>query len=80
MRIEYRDDADEVYRRVEVAAVEEVEGYPTVTQSRVVDVRGGGETLMQFRYIDFDLGMDETVFTERSLRNPPRQWLDRPEQ
>jgi hypothetical protein len=35
---------------------------------------------MQFRYVDYDLGLDEDVFTERSLRNPPRQWLQRPGQ
>ena len=32
-----------------------------------------------FRNIDYDLGLDESVFTERSLRNPPRQWLRRSE-
>ena len=79
MKIEYRNAAGDIYRRVEVTAVEDVEGYPTVTQSRVSDLSGGGQTDMQFRYIDYDLDMDETVFTERSLRNPPRQWLQRPD-
>jgi hypothetical protein len=79
MRIEYTNAAGDVYRRVEVLRVEEFEGYPTVTQSRVSDLTGGGQTDMQFRYIDYDLGFEESVFTERSLRNPPRQWLQRPE-
>jgi len=78
MRIEYRNASGEVYRRVEVLRVEDIEGYPTVTQSRVTDIAAGGQTDMQFRYIDYDLGLEESVFTERSLRNPPRQWLERP--
>jgi len=78
MRIDYSDAAGEVYRRVEVLQVEEIDGYPTVTLSRVSDLAGGGQTDMQFRYIDYDLGFDESVFTERSLRNPPREWLQRP--
>jgi Outer membrane lipoprotein-sorting protein len=78
MKIDYTNAAGNVYRRVEVLRVEEVEGYPTVTLSRVSDLAGGGQTDMQFRYIDYDLGLDESVFTERSLRNPPRQWLERP--
>ena len=78
MTIEYRNANDEIYRRVEVLRVEEIEGYPTVTLSRVSDLAGGGQTDMQFRFIDYDLGLDESVFTERSLRNPPREWLDRP--
>jgi hypothetical protein len=80
MRIEYMNAAGDLYRRVEVLGVEEIEGYPTVTLSRVSDLAGGGQTDMQFRYVDYDLGLDEDVFTERSLRNPPRQWLQRPGQ
>jgi hypothetical protein len=80
MRIDYTNAAGEVYRRVEVLQVEEIEGFPTVTLSRVSDLEGGGRTDMQFRFIDYDLGLDESVFTERSLRNPPQQWLERPQQ
>ncbi len=80
MRIEYTNAAGDVYRRVEVLQVEVIEGYPTVTLSRVSDLAAGGQTDMQFRYIDYDLGLDESVFTERSLRNPPRQWLQRPQE
>lgn len=79
MRIEYRNASGDIYRTVEVLRVEEIEGYPTVTQSRVTDIAAGGQTDMQFRYIDYDLGLEESVFTERSLRNPPRQWLERPD-
>ena len=78
LKIEYTNRAGEIYRRVEVLQVEVIEGYPTVTLSRVSDLAGGGQTDMQFRYIDYDLGLDDSVFTERSLRNPPRQWLERP--
>jgi hypothetical protein len=79
MKIEYTNTGGDIYRRVEVLQVEDIEGYPTVTLSRVSDLSGGGQTDMQFRYIDYDLGLEESVFTERSLRNPPRQWLQRPE-
>jgi len=80
MKIEYTNSSGDIYRRVEVLRVEEIEGYPTVTLSRVLDLAGGGQTDMQFRYIDYDLGLDDSVFTERSLRNPPRQWLQRPQE
>ena len=77
MRIEYADAAGEVFRRIEVRAVDTIEGYPTVTASRVEDERLGGYTDMQFRYIDYDLALPEAVFGERSLRRPPREWLER---
>jgi len=58
--------------------VKEVDGYPTITKSRVSDLDGKGETNMEFRFIAYDLEIPEDVFTERSLRRPPRDWLKRP--
>ncbi len=78
MKIEYTNTAGRVYRRVEVVEVKDIGGHPTVTKSRVIDLDGKGETSMEFRYIAYDLGIPETVFTERSLRRPPRDWLKRP--
>lgn len=78
MKIEYTNAAGKLYRRVEVLEVENVDGYPTVTTSRVSDLLTGGKTDMQFRHIRYDVGLPESVFTERSLRNPPREWLERP--
>ena len=60
--------------------VSEIGGHPTVTKSRVSDLDGDGRTDMQFRYIAYDLGLPDEVFTERSLRRPPREWLKRPPQ
>ncbi len=79
MKIDYTNAAGNLYRRVEVLGVEEFDGNPTVTTSRVSDLLTGGKTDMQFRYIKYDVGLSESVFTERSLRNPPRDWLARPE-
>lgn len=79
MKIEYTNPGGTVYRRVEVSAVEQIDGHPTVTTSRVTDLLTGGRTDMQFRYIKYDIGLPESVFTERSLRNPPSEWLARPE-
>ncbi len=78
MKIEYTNAAGDLYRRVEVLKVENIDGHPTVTTSRVSDLLTGGKTDMQFRFIKYDLGLPEQVFTERSLRNPPRDWLKRP--
>jgi outer membrane lipoprotein-sorting protein len=78
MKIEYENASGTLYRRVEVLKVEDIDGHPTVVASRVSDLLGNGTTDMQFRYIKYDNGIPEQVFTERSLRNPPREWLQRP--
>lgn len=78
MKIEYVNSAGDVYRRVEVLGVESIDGHATVSTSRVSDLASGGSTDMQFRYIKYDVGLPDQVFTERSLRNPPQEWLERP--
>jgi outer membrane lipoprotein-sorting protein len=78
MKIEYTNLAGDIYRRVEVFEVAEFDGHPTVTTSRVSDLLTGGKTDMQFRHIKYDVGLPDSVFTERSLRTPPRDWLKRP--
>ena len=67
-----------LYRRVEVLEVEDIDGHPTVTTSRVSDLLAGGKTDMQFRYIAYDIGIPAEVFTERSLRNSAARVAEAP--
>jgi len=74
-KMEYADEAGEVYRRIEALEVSEIGGHPTVTEMKVSDLRTGGHTISEFRNVEYDQGIPENVFTERTLRNPPRQWF-----
>jgi hypothetical protein len=76
IKVEYFNAYDEVYRRMEVVEVEDVDGIPTVMKSQISNVETGSTTLMQFRKPQYDLGVPDDVFSSRSLRNPPRQWLE----
>ena len=73
--INFYKSGDDNYRRVEAVQVEDIEGFPTVTRSKVTDLTSGGYTLMEFRNMDYDLGLEDDIFSERSLRTPPVKWL-----
>ncbi|MBY6186060.1 outer membrane lipoprotein-sorting protein [Marinobacter hydrocarbonoclasticus] len=75
VKTEYQDSQGKVYRRISVAKVEQIDGHPTVTRSMVEDLRSGGRTLMEFRGVQYDIGLPESIFSERSMRNPPTQYL-----
>lgn len=75
MVLEYVDDSGEVFRRIESLEVADFDGYPTVTKMKSSDLRSGGHTITEFRNIQYDLDIPQSVFTERTLRNPPRQWF-----
>jgi outer membrane lipoprotein-sorting protein len=75
IKMEYVDEGGEVYRRIEALEVAEFGGHPTVTEMQVSDLRSGGTTVSEFRNVEYDLGIPESVFTERTLRSPSRRWF-----
>lgn len=78
-KTEYYDQQEKVYRSIEALAQEEIDGFITVTKMKVTDHRTGGYTFSEMRFIKYDIGIPDNVFSERSLRTPPQEWLQRPE-
>jgi len=72
----FYNNSGEAYRKMEVLEIETIQGYPTVTHSRISDLANGGKTDMQFRFMKYNLGLPDSIFSERSLRNPPADWLN----
>lgn len=70
---EYLDKKGQRYRVVEALEIKDIQGFPTVTRSRVQDLTGGGSTVSEFKNISYDRGLDDAIFTERYLRRPPRE-------
>jgi outer membrane lipoprotein-sorting protein len=75
VKIEYLDKNGEKYRVYEALAVETVDGFPTVTKSRMQDLKGGGETTLSYSSVKYNVGLPDDIFTERYLQNAPRQYL-----
>lgn len=78
VKTEYYNASGEAYRTYSAEKVETIEGHPTVVQSRMEDMQIGGATTMVYSAVDYDIELPEDVFTERYLRNPPRQYLRSP--
>jgi outer membrane lipoprotein-sorting protein len=75
VKTEYYDKAGKVYRTYEASKVENISGFPTVVQSKISDSRIGGETIMKYNEVKYDVGTPDDIFTERYLRTPPRAQL-----
>jgi len=52
-----------------------VQGFPTVTQARMKNIKTGSETMMNYDRVEYDLNLPPDIFTERYLRNAPREYL-----
>ncbi|HDS84804.1 MAG TPA: outer membrane lipoprotein-sorting protein [Phycisphaerales bacterium] len=81
MKMEYYEKDESLYRVIESKKLEMIKAkedgkeveYPTVTQSVVKDLKSGSATEMTFSDIQYNLGLNDTIFTERYLKRPPRE-------
>lgn len=74
-KAEYYNNQNKLVRVVEALDVAEVAGYATVTKSLAKDLERGGETVIEFSNIRYDVGLTEDIFEERYLRKAPVQWV-----
>jgi hypothetical protein len=75
VKTEYYDKKGEKYREYEALKVEKIQGYQTVTRSRMKDLRDRGETVLEYSEVKYDLDLPEDIFTERYLRRAPSKYL-----
>ena len=75
LKTEFIGQDDAVYRTYEATGVEVIEGYPTVVAAVMKDDRIGGYTTLTYTKVDYDIGLNESLFSERYLRRPPQRYL-----
>lgn len=71
LKEEYYDAQDKLQRTFKADKVEQIGGNWTVTQRSMHNTQSGGRTEVVYQAIRYDTGLQEDLFTERSLRNPP---------
>ncbi len=75
LKEEYFDTREKQVRAFTADEVREVDGHWTVTRRTMKNLQTGHRTEVEFTEISFDVGLDESLFTERYLRRPPRTWI-----
>lgn len=75
--IEFYDKRGEKYRVASAEKVETIQGYPTVTQGKMQDLKSGSHTVLSYSSVEYDIGLPEDIFTERYLRQPPMEYIKR---
>ncbi|MGX5201739.1 outer membrane lipoprotein-sorting protein [Aliikangiella sp. IMCC44632] len=76
-RIEYFDANNQPLRKIQTVEVKTIQGIPTVVRAKAENLVDGSYTLLEFRNTQYNIGIPQNVFTERSLRTPPQEWLTR---
>ena len=71
----YTDDRDRELKIFEVGAIETVDGYATATKRTMTTPRKDNTTVIEFSEIEYDMGVEEKIFSERYLKSPPREYI-----
>lgn len=56
--------------------VKEISGFWTVTRRTVKNVESGHRTEVAFGKVEYNLKMEDDLFTERFLKKPPKRWIE----
>jgi len=75
IKIEYFNRNKELYRTVQALKIKQVGDFFTVLSAKASNHIDGSSTLIQFRRVRYNIGLPSSIFSERSLRNPPSRWL-----
>lgn len=75
LKEEFISQKGEKTRAFSADEVKQVSGIWTISKRTMRDVRSGHRTEVEFRDVRYNVGLSEDIFSETSLRSPPRQWL-----
>lgn len=75
VKADYYDKAGKVYRTIEALEVKDIDGHPTVTKMKASDLNANSSTVTEFTDVKYDVGLNDSIFTERYLRRAPAQWI-----
>jgi len=75
LKEEYFDKKDKMVRIFKAERIDDIDGIKTVTLRSMEDLKKGSRTLVDFSKIKYNQGVTDDLFTERYLKNPPRQFV-----
>jgi len=77
LKEEYYDVRQELYKVFTAEEVKDLGGFPTVVKRKMENVKNKHRTLVTYNQVEYDLGIEPDLFTERFLKRPPAKWIDR---
>ena len=75
LKEEFYDKQDELYRQFEAVEIKDINEIPTITKRVMRNIKTGHHTAVTFQEVEYNLGIQDEVFSERYLRRPPLEWI-----
>ncbi|OGQ46356.1 MAG: hypothetical protein A3H42_02800 [Deltaproteobacteria bacterium RIFCSPLOWO2_02_FULL_46_8] len=72
---DYYDTQGDLYRTFTADSIQSIQGIPTVMKRTMKNLKSGHRTEVRFQTVEYNIGIDDDLFSERSLRRPPQKWI-----
>jgi len=76
LKEEQYDKRGAPYKQFTADEVVDVKGFPTVVRRTMRNLQTSHRTEVGYLKTDYNLGLEESLFSERFLRQPPRKWIE----
>ncbi len=75
LKDEYYDRGGELYRVFLADEIKDVKGFPTAVKRTMKNLKSGHRTEVTFKEVDYNVGIKDSLFSERYLKQPPKKWV-----
>lgn len=75
LKEEYYDQRGQLLKTFIADKVETVAGTATIMQRTMANAQSGHRTVVSFEAVTYNNGLKDSIFSERYLRNAPREWI-----
>lgn len=76
LKEEYFDKRGELYKVFTALEIKDVRGFPTVTKRSMKNLQSGHMTEVTYARADYGIGIEDGLFSERFLKQPPKKWIE----
>ena len=76
LKEEQYDKRGNRYKLFTADEVVDIKGFPTLVKRTMKNLQTGHRSEVAYVRTDYDLGIEDSLFSERFLRQPPRKWVD----
>jgi hypothetical protein len=76
LKEEFHDKKGELYKAFSADEIKDVKGFPTATKRTMKNLQSGHRTEVTYLKADYNIGIEDNLFTERFLKQPPKKWIE----
>lgn len=76
LKEEYYDKRGDQYKVFSADEIKDVKGFPTVIKRTMKNLQSSHQTVTTFTKVDYNISIDDGLFSERYLKQPPKKWIE----